>query len=158
MPTSIQIKKRLRASKRLFKAGDIDQLTKVCVAINRKQPQFTPIAHSWQMQGLSVEPMEDLFETFLILYHALNVGCKVKFPTFTMESIADRIEAFASFARFYETEAELGEADPDVIQFIKNPTLLRYASLSLGSIEGALPKEVTASYLALVKSLEDHLT
>ena len=157
LPSNIEIKKRIRFSRKLFKTGDAYKLSKVCAVINRKQPQFTAVALSWQNLGLTVEQMEDLFETFLVLFHALSVGCKVKFHTITMSAIVTNIEAFAQFSKYYEMEADLGEADPNTIKFIENKVLLKHAALSLQSLEVLPPKEVIGSYFGLIKALDEQL-
>lgn len=138
----------------LFHCNGAEVLTPICTAINRQQPEFTPIAYSWR--GLTVEEVELLFETTLVLYHALSNLAKIKFRTLKRHTLTNNISAFSSFIRYYNLEAEHDTADPDTMLFIQNPVLLQYSTSCLAMIDD-VPAPVMASYMAIIKAIDDHL-
>ena len=150
-----EIEDYLDEAELFFHTNGPDVLIPVCADINREQPQFTPIAYSWH--GLTGDQVEILFETILVLYYALRNLANIRFPTFQRLTLMNNIEAFASFIRYYNLEAVSGQADPDVIRFIENPVLLNYSASCLSMVGSDLPKETMASYMSVVKAIDDHL-
>lgn len=144
----------LQEAELFFHGNGAEVLTPVCAAINRQQPEFTPIAYSWS--GLTVEEVELLFETILVLYHALSNLAKIKFRAFKRHTLLRNITAFSSFIRYYNLEAENDAADPDTMLFIQNPVLLKYAVSCLAMVDD-VPGPVTASYMSIIKAIDDHL-
>lgn len=155
MITDQDIEDYLEESELFFHCNGANVLTPICAEINRKQPEFTPIAYSWS--GLTVEQVELLYETILVLYYALNTLAKINLPTFRRHTITKNIKDFASFIRYYNLEAKENEADTDSIRFIQNPVLLKYAASCLNMIED-LPATTVGSYMAIIKAIDDHLT
>ncbi|MCB0666654.1 MAG: hypothetical protein KDC80_12550 [Saprospiraceae bacterium] len=150
-----EIEGYLEESELFLRCNGADVLAPVCTEINSKQPEFTPIAYSWN--GLTVEQVELLYETILVLYYALSKLAKINLPTFRRHTITQNVKDFTSFIRYINLEAKDNQADVGSFRFIQNPVLLKYAASCLNMIED-LPATTVGSYMAIIKAIDDHLT
>jgi len=148
---------QIETAKLFFRDSSIDTLTAVSRKINKEQPNFTAVVLALEKHGLNRIIVEDLLETFFIIYYIQTEFNKKSIPTISSGQLIKNVKWFGQFIEYFNQEKRDIAVDLSQINFLRDEIVLNFAAETLRNLFGdtlKIPKEVIFAYFAVLKGIE----
>jgi hypothetical protein len=151
-------KSQLEAARAVFRDGSTEELTRIAIAINTEQPNFTAVMLALELCGLDRTQVEDMLESIFVVYYAQTRLNKRRLRAVSEAHVFKNSRKFAAFIADYEKKKAQFPIEDFDIKYLRDETVILFAMEILQRVfpDGVImPKEVVIGYVALLKGIEE---